>query len=41
LSEFVHGHIWWHGLCAPQNRVSGQKGGGPSMLEWINGETWG
>src|SRR5258706_8535731 len=28
LSEFVHGHIWWHGLCAPQNRVSGQKGGG-------------
>src|SRR5262249_25510964 len=20
LSEFVHGHIWWHGLGAPQNR---------------------
>ena len=29
LSEFVHGHIWWHGLGAPQNRVSGQKGGSP------------
>ena len=40
LSEFVHGHIWWHSLCTPQNRVSGQKGGSPPMLKWINGETW-
>ena len=39
LSEFVHGNIWWAGLCAPQNRVSGQKRREPSMLEWINGET--
>src|SRR5262249_36976427 len=38
LSEFVHGHIWWHGLCAPQNRVKRSKGGSPSMLQWINGE---
>lgn len=29
LSEFVHGNIWWAGLCAPQNHVSGQKGGSP------------
>ena len=40
LSEFVHGHIRWHSLCTPQNRVSGQKGGSPPMLKWINGETW-
>src|SRR5262249_44578753 len=23
LSEFVHGHIWWQGRRAPQNRVNG------------------
>jgi hypothetical protein len=40
LSEFVHGNIWWHPLCVPQNRVSGPKGGSPPMLKWINGETW-
>src|SRR6266699_5752289 len=26
LSEFVHGDIWWHGRCTPQNRVRGQQG---------------
>src|SRR6516164_6611610 len=29
LSEFVHGHIWWHGLCAPQNRVKAIETGKP------------
>src|SRR5215475_817859 len=38
LSEFVHGHIWWHALGAPQNRVRGKKSRSRPMLKWINGD---
>ena len=38
LSEFVHGHIWWHGLGTPQNRVRGRQSRSRPMLKWINGD---
>src|SRR5262249_13195177 len=36
-SEFVHGHIWWHALCIPQNRVKGPARPVPPPLKSING----
>src|SRR5215471_9026549 len=38
LSEFVHGDIWWHGLCIPQNRVRGPQSRSRPMLKSINGD---
>src|SRR5262249_57594596 len=37
LSEFVHGDIWWYGLCTPQNRVRGRQSRSRPMLKSING----
>src|SRR5262249_53976753 len=38
LSEFVHGDIWWYGLCTPQNRVRGRQSRSRPMLKSINGD---